>query len=266
MDLPLPAFLEDYPEITFLLRELLEGMRNILKERLIGVYLEGSLANGGFDSASDVDFLAVTTEPVDEKTFQALYAMHERLATFPTPWAVELEGSYLPLSFLRDFDPEKRFHPNLERGRQERLKLADHDWGWWTIHRHILYHRGIVLYGADSRTLYTPPTSEDLKHAMHTVITAWARGLVENPQKMDSRGYQSYVVLSLCRVLYTLIHGKVVSKSQAMQWALETLEPRWHGLIQRAWQGRMSPHGAPDADELNETTAFIRRVMESVGV
>ncbi len=57
MDLPLPAFLENYPEITFLLHELLEGMRNILKERLIGVYLEGSLANGRFDTASDVDFL-----------------------------------------------------------------------------------------------------------------------------------------------------------------------------------------------------------------
>ncbi len=261
MTSPLPAVLEDHPDIALLLRELLAGMQDILKERLIGMYLEGSLANGGFDAASDVDFLAITSEPVDENTFRALFALHERLASFPTPWAVELEGSYLPIHFLQRFDPKQRFHPNLERGREERLKIADHDEGWWTIHRHILYHRGIRLYGPDPRTLYTPPAPDDLKRAMRTVLTVWAQGLVENPQKMNTRGYQSYVVLSLCRILYTLTHGEVASKPHAMQWALKTLEPRWHGLIQRAWDGRMNPQGAPEADELDETVAFIHEVM-----
>jgi hypothetical protein len=263
---PLPAFLENYPDITLLLSELLAGMQEILKERLIGVYLEGSLANGGFDTASDVDFLSVTSEPVDENTFRALYALHERLASFPTPWAVELEGSYLPLRFLQRFDPEQRFHPNLERGREERLKIADHDEGWWTIHRHILYHRGIGLYGPEPHTLFTPPAPEDLKHAMRVVLAEWAQGLVENPQKMNSRGYQSYVVLSLCRILYTLTHGEVVPKPHAMHWALTTLDPRWHGLIQSAWEGRMNPRGTPAADELYKTVAFIREVMARAGM
>jgi len=49
-----------YTDINALLRELLAGIRTILGNHLVGIYLEGSLANGDFDESSDIDFVVVS--------------------------------------------------------------------------------------------------------------------------------------------------------------------------------------------------------------
>ena len=41
-----------------------------------------------------------------------------------------------------------------------------------------------------------------------------------------SQGYQAYAILSMCRVLYTLEFGTVVSKPAAARWAQGTLDER----------------------------------------
>ena len=53
------------PEVTPLLDELVSGITDALGDNLVGVYLRGSLALGGFDPAtSDVDVLVVTEHVV----------------------------------------------------------------------------------------------------------------------------------------------------------------------------------------------------------
>ena len=47
-----------------------------------------------------------------------------------------------------------------------------------------------------------------------------------------NRWYGPYIVLSLCRVLWTMEHGTVVSKQAAGEWALGALDPEWRPLIQ----------------------------------
>jgi hypothetical protein len=42
--------------------------------------------------------------------------------------------------------------------------------------------------------------------------------------------YQAYAILTMCRALYTLQHGTVVSKSVAARWAQEVLGERWAAL------------------------------------
>jgi hypothetical protein len=73
---------------------------------------------------------------------------------------------------------------------------------------------------------------------MRQVLQTWATPMLADPLAWDARGYQSYTVLSLCRILYTLEHGTVVSKAVAARWALATLDKRWIGLIERAVIGR----------------------------
>ena len=69
-----------------------------------------------------------------------------------------------------------------------------------------------------------------------------------------SQGYQAYAILSMCRVLYTLEFGTVVSKPAAARWAQGTLDERWGRLIERAvtWQA------GETMDCLSETMEFIR--------
>lgn len=79
---------------------------------------------------------------------------------------------------------------------------------------------------------------------------------------MKYRGYQSYTVLSLCRVLYTLQYGTVVSKPVAVRWAQETLGERWVPLIERTWEGRHHPGLEASADDVKGTLEFIQYSLE----
>jgi hypothetical protein len=69
----------------------------------------------------------------------------------------------------------------------------------------------------------------------------------------------------MCRILYTLRHGAIVSKPAAARWAQEQLGERRAGLIERALRHRSS--GSEDGeplDRLNETLDFIRYTLARV--
>jgi hypothetical protein len=73
------------------------------------------------------------------------------------------------------------------------------------------------------------------------------------------RGYQTYAVLTMCRMLYTLEAGQVISKPAAARWASQTLDSQWTSLIDRAlagWQ-KGDPPAAAERD-VRETAALIR--------
>jgi nucleotidyltransferase-like protein len=172
-----------FPDVNVILQELLKSAQDVLGKHLVGMYLEGSLANGDFDQDSDIDFVTVTDREVGEAFFSALQRMHEQIAASDSRWAVELEGSYISKQALRRYDLENAIHPNIERGRGERLKMAQHD-EVWNVHRHILRERGITILGPDPKTLIDPLTPNDLKHAMLSALNGWAMHMLTHPKKI----------------------------------------------------------------------------------
>lgn len=250
-----------YPDVNALVLELLRQARDVLGPRFVGMYLEGSLAGGDFDADSDIDFVVVTDEEVSADRFAALRAMHERIAALDTPWAIQLEGSYISRAALRRHGPEPLTHPNIERGQGERLKMARHDEDW-IIHRHNLREGGITLAGPPPDTLVDPISPDDLRRAAFAVLDGWWATMVEDATPLCRRGYQSYAVLSLCRILYTLRHGSVASKREAAQWARDTLDERWAPLVDRAWEGRSVPGSAAPPEDVRETQGFIGYALE----
>jgi len=94
-----------YPDVNEILNILFTNIQEILPDQFIGMYLFGSLANGGFDQHSDIDVLVVTDTEITSDVFSALKKMHERIAKIDSPWAVQLEVSYIPKHALRRFDP-----------------------------------------------------------------------------------------------------------------------------------------------------------------
>jgi len=245
-----------HAEVNSLLSILLEEVQAVLGEQFIGMYLDGSLASGDFDADSDIDFVVVTREDIAGELFLRLQAMHDRIALLDSAWAIQLEGSYVSQHAIRRYDPEHAMHPNIERGLGERLKLVDHN-ETWAVHRYILRERGITITGPDPRSLVDPVSAQELRAAMLKLQNGWAKSILENPQVISGRGYQSYVVLSLCRLLYTLQTGKVASKPCAAAWAKENLAERWIPLIDRAWRGRHHPGLKADPDDLRETLKLI---------
>jgi len=250
-----------YPDVNALLLELLRNVQHILGDHLIGMYLDGSLANGDFDEASDIDFVVVTDEEVSATHFAALQAMHDHLATTDSPWAIQLEGSYIGQHALRRYDPANALHPNIERGPGERLKLVHHD-AAWIVHRYIVRERGITMVGPAPQTLIDPISPTLLQQAMLSFLPGWAAHLLNDPAQITHRGYQSYIVLSLCRVLYTLQYGTVGSKPAAARWAQEAVSERWVPLIERTWEGRHNAGEEPSPEDINETLEFLQYTIE----
>jgi predicted nucleotidyltransferase len=252
-----------YPDVNLLLEALLKNVQAILGDNFLGMYLDGSLASGDFDTESDIDFVVVATENISGDQFVALQSMHDRLAGMDSPWAIQLEGFYVSQQAIKRYVPDVDPVPNIERGRGERLKLAPLDLGW-EIHRYILRERGIILAGPAPHTLIEPVSPDQLQRAMFFNLTDWAALILQDPTQMESRGYQSFTVLSLCRILYTLQFGDVASKQAAARWAQDTLDERWSNLIDKAWDGRRNPDQGSSPDEVKETLEFIRFILTSI--
>jgi phosphoribosylglycinamide formyltransferase-1 len=249
------------PEVKTLLDELLRGVRGVLGDHLVGMYLDGSLTSGDFDTASDIDFLVVTEAEVTPDQFSALQAMHERVAAADPRWGAELEGSYISRAAIRRYDPVLSMHPNLERGKVERLKMVPHEEDW-IIHYHVVRERGIPLFGPDPKSLIDPVSPDDLRRAMRPCLEKWWQPMLADPAPLKRTGYQAYAVLTMCRICYTLATGEVASKTSAVHWAKESLDGRWAPLIDRALAGRYNPDPETTPEQITQTQEFIRFVLE----
>jgi len=235
---------------------VLAGARDLLRERFVGMYLHGSLATGDFaPERSDIDFLVVTDDELPDDVVAALGEMHARLASSGERWVAHLEGSYIPRAAMRRYDASAAQHPRLPIG--EPFRIAHHR-ADWVIQRHVLREQGVVLAGPAPRTFIDPVTKAQLRAAVVELLHGfWARQLVAG-DFLRPREYQAFAVLTMCRALYTLECGGMVSKPAAARWAMANLVAPWPGVIARAltW-----PHGE-QPDGLDETLALIRYTLE----
>ena len=226
-----------YPDLNALLEEFVSQTRASLGDDLIGLYLVGSFALGGFDEDSDVDFLCVTRDELTLAQQASIQAMHGRLYDLETSWAKHLEGSYISAERLRlGADGSLFFYlDNTARA----LIWSDHCNK--SVVRWTLYHHGIALHGPAANTLLEPVDSEALRRETRRAMRSWLEEIQAQPQLVDNRWYQAYAVVTRCRMLYTLREGAVASKPAAVRWALEHLDSSWAGLIERSWRDRPNP-------------------------
>jgi predicted nucleotidyltransferase len=250
-----------YSAVNEILDLLLTDVKGIMQDQLIGMYLFGSLAIGDFDLHSDIDILFVTEQAISEEAFQDLFEIHERISTIDSPWAIQIEVSYIPKDALRRFDPANNSHPHIDRGPGEKLHWMRHD-SDWNVQRYILRERGITVTGPDPKTLIAPVSPAELRSAGSEILENWFGHFLDDPAPLKSRGYQSYTVLTICRILYTYEHGEIVSKPEAATWVKQNLKKEWIGLIDRAWAGRQIPGMQALPEDINGTQDFIRYALE----
>ena len=149
----------------------------------------------------------------------------------------------------------------MDRGNDETLHKMTHATDW-IIQRHLLRERGIVIIGPDLKTMLDPVSADDMRQAIVAVLPLWVNPILADPSQIKSRGYQSFIVLSLCRMLYTLQYGTIVSKRVAAEWGQYTLDNKWTALIKQAWLGRQNPGLKAQLEDINGTLALIRYTLE----
>jgi predicted nucleotidyltransferase len=252
-----------YAHVNVVLRELLPRIRAALGENFVGLYLFGSLVTGDFDpSRSDVDVLVVTNAEVDTEQFAALQAIHQHLAASDSAWATEVEAYYLTWAALRRDEPSFGDHLKVNRGGGV-LEPLHRDAGW-LVQGHILREYGVPLAGPDPKTLVEPVRPNDLRQATAKGTTEWLESLLGNADELRRPGFHVYVVLTLCRVLYTLANDAVASKQVAGRWARTTLDARWTGLVERAlaWRKDLPERPGQTTDgDVAKTLELIRYTL-----
>lgn len=245
-----------FDDVNAILLHLLADAKAILDEQFFGLYLHGSLASGDFDYASsDIDFAIITNGDVAPDTLDLLRDMHEKIKVEHPNWGPRMEGVYIPKEALRRYDPARGTYPHL--GIDEALRFEFHD-SAEAIQRYILREYGVSIEGHDLRPLIDPISADELRSGVAIILRGWWKPMLEHPTHLvEHAGYQPYAVLTMCRMLYTLQTGTIISKPAAARWALETLGQEWHGLIRQAID-------APElnrADALDQTVAFIEYTM-----
>ena len=242
-------------EVDVVIRELLVSVKEALGGNFLGLYLYGSLATGGFTAfRSDIDFLVVTKMALVAEEVDRLKAAHGRLWASGSKWAARLEGMYLPLQQLRRHVPSAAPVPTVNEGQ---FYMAEEGIDW-VIQRHVLREWEAIIEGPSLRPYIDAVSGDDLQSAVLELLDTWWAPMLTNPERLASLGYRSFAVLSMCRALFLIENGTVVSKEEAASWATSSLPSAWTPLIAEAVRWREGDQDGP----LNETLAFIRYAID----
>jgi predicted nucleotidyltransferase len=152
-------------------------LRRVLGGNLVGVYVGGSYALGGYvPGRSDLDVAAVVREPLARDAVDEVVAAvrHEAL---PCP-ARKLELVVYTENAARNPSPQADFELNLNTGADEPFRLdttpQPGESHWFVIDRSILAATGVTLDGPPARAVFKAPTREDLIPLLAEVLR-WYR-------------------------------------------------------------------------------------------
>jgi hypothetical protein len=243
-----------YDDVNTILHLLLAKLQAILGPQLIGLYLYGSLSLGDFDPASsDIDFIAATTQDLSAETLEQLRAMHADIAASGLPYSDHLEGSYIPSTALRRYDPHNSRHPSI--GVDWPFQVQEHNHNW-IIEYHIVREHSVIVWGPSPQTLIDPVPPQALRESVCKHLKSQWQWRIDDLEWLRPRSYQAFAILTLCRALYTLHHGTACSKPQAASWAQATY-PHWKPIIERAlaWRSQSAK------DDPTATVTFLHEAL-----
>jgi len=246
-----------YPAINAVLSDWTEGVKRLLGKRIVGLYLSGSLAYGDFvPERSDIDLQAVVQSPLTEDELRSVEQLHRQIEGRCPQWANRIECSYVPLELVHELTPPATPRPWWGFGTFYAEAPAGNE---WIINHYLLSKHGIALEGPDFNELVPPIDIDSVRRASaRDLFQEWVPKMNDGEWLSNSH-YQSYLVLNLCRILHTVIHGQPGSKKVAGRWAKATY-PQWQSLIEEAERWAYGDKMNRQADAV----AFLRFAVERV--
>ena len=214
---------------------LLEGLYLVGSVAMDDFQLGGPLARRGPSgaSSSDIDFIAITAEPVDHAAAAVLARVHRKLTRrHRRPY---FDGLYLTWAALSQNPSRLRRYAQAHEGRL----TVGHHIAPSPVAWHELAHYGVTVHGPEpsSHAIWTDATVL-ATWCQANVADYWSR-LPRRCQRWTSlwslASLTSYVttwaVLGVSRSHYTATTGRLISKTGAGQYARETFAPEWHRVI-----------------------------------
>jgi hypothetical protein len=212
------------PEVADVVTRYLALVDERLPGTVDGLYLGGSLALDDYHlGQSDIDFVAVTREPLDAAALDELAAIHAELRP-----RLHFDGIYVTYDELTG-DPAAARAPAVHEGRLARSGGFEANPVVW----HTLAHRAIPVRGPDPGRLAVWSDPEALRRWCAGNLTGYWAGLVDRwraatpVRELVVHHYGlPWLVLGVARLQYTIATGEITSKAGAGRWALDHCEAR----------------------------------------
>ena len=240
-------------DVRSILADLRDAIDRTFGKRLMALYLTESLTYGGFDSgSSDIDYLAVLTEPITDRDRSQLIAAHADIFDRHPVWRERIEGSFITRAMLDSVLPPECGRPYVNGGR---FWDPDPPYGnEWLINLYAIERAGIPLIGPRVPELIPPVRIEDVRAANRRDLFEERLPTIDDPSALPDGHHEAYVTLTLCRTLHRELNDEVVSKRVAARWVIDRYGERWRPLIEAAlaWQ-----HG-DEPGLRSEVIAFAR--------
>ena len=110
------------------------------------------------------------------------------------------------------------------------------------------------MFGADFKDLSAPIDITDVQKAcVRDLFQEW-EPKIRDYEWLDNSHYQSYLVLNLCRILYTVMEGTAATKTESAGWVKKKFGLPWSRLIEDAQSWNYSKEMA----SRDEAIAFIK--------
>ncbi len=239
-------------EVAAYHRALVERLRALFGEDLVGVYAGGSYALGGYDPRrSDLDVAVVCRRPLssDQKAELAAALLHEAL---PVP-ARGLELVVYTQATVRSGTADPGYELNLNTGRAMSSLLSTSPEGedhWYAIDRAIVREHGLVLFGPALVEVFAP-IARDL------LLVRVLESLCWYAAHEEAAGDDA--VLNACRAWRFASEGLWSSKPDAGEWARERLADP--SLVAEALAARDDGRRL-DRTEVSRFLAETRRLLD----
>jgi len=244
------------PQVSALLEELSTHLPILLGKNLFGIYVYGSLTQKAFDPRrSDVDCITVLRRDLSRAEATALRTHLEKYSE-SNAWTRRLQLLILLKHELLKMDGVGWLY---QFGRLSRLGSDGNPIIWMNV-----LDTGKVLFGPQPKTFIPRITRSMLNQALSREVGYLHEELVDKPQSKwrDVPFYRAYSVLTLCRILYSLNKGMVVSKPRAARWALRSVPASYHGIIRQALQDKEPRHRIP-LRQIRSLLQYAKVIIES---
>jgi len=200
-------------------------------ENIIGIYLFGSLVYGGFDeNSSDIDLIIITNGLLNKIEMENVKNIHKEVIVINNVWGNRLEVSYTPLFMFN-----KKIIPEIPRPYYNGKFYEKAGYGnEWLINNYLLLNYGKNIYGKDIKEIidYNISIEEIKECCVNDFYKEWYSKINDNEWLKNGQN-QAYIVLNICRIIYTLINNKIGNKIISSKWVKEKYHI-WENLIEEA--------------------------------
>lgn len=223
-------------EVQQLMEQYIVELKEIFSdEKIVGVYVYGSIALGAFHiETSDVDFVAVINDYVNEAEKQHLIELHKRLSK--STLGKRMDGMYISLADLGKYNDEMNEYVYCAEGKVDIGYWDINAVTWWT-----LKNQGITVAGKEAEDLPFQIKWDDVVNTMKYNVEHYWNEKAKRPYLFFVEEWVESAVVTMGRILYTLENKTIVSKDRGLQYVLERSTKEWEPLLKEVERIRNNP-------------------------